>query len=61
MQNYYNYKENKYTVNLKNLKHLQSQQDKYNQVDGPQYRALVQKFIQTQEIIKIKTEMLNDC
>lgn len=60
-QKYYISKENKYAENLTKLKDLQSQQDKYNQVDGPQYRALVQRFIQAQEIIKIKTEMFNNC
>lgn len=61
MQRYYNDIENKYTGNLANLKNLQSQQSKYMQIDGPQYRALVQRLIQAQEIIKIKTEMFNDC
>lgn len=55
----YNAKKKEYAENLEKLENLKSLQDKYNQVDGPQYKALVKRFIQTQEIIKIKKEMFN--
>lgn len=56
---YYNSKEKEYATNLAKLEQLKKLQDKYKLVDGPQYRALVKKFIQTQEIIKVKTDMFN--
>ncbi|XP_050436128.1 reticulocyte-binding protein homolog 2a-like [Adelges cooleyi] len=61
MKKYYNEKEKEYTANLSKLEHLKTQQEKYNQVDGPEYRALVKSYLQTTEMIKMKTDMLNDC
>lgn len=58
---HYNSREKEYATNLSELENLQQIQDKYKEVDGPQYRALVKKFIQAQELIKIKTEMLTSC
>lgn len=59
MEKYYNAKEKEYESDLAKLEELQKLQDKYQAVDGPQYKDLVKRYKQTQEIIKIKTEMLN--
>lgn len=59
LKNYYNTKEKEYQVNFKKLEDLQELQNKYNQVDGVQYRDIVKKFIQIQTVIKTKTELLN--
>lgn len=53
-------KESECATNLVKLKDLQKQQDKYKEVDGPEYKALVKRFIHIQEIIKIKTETFNN-
>lgn len=59
LEKYYNAKEKEYATDLTKFEELQKLQDKYKTVDGPQYKDLVRKYKQTQEIIKIKTEMLN--
>jgi len=59
LEKYYNVKEKKYEADLAKFEELQKLQDKYKLVDGPQFKDLVKRFKQTQEIIKIKTEMLN--
>jgi len=59
LEKYYNAKEKEYETDLAKFEELQKLQDKYKAVDGPQYKDLVKKYKQTQEIIKIKTEMLN--
>ncbi|KAL5242110.1 hypothetical protein ACI65C_009520 [Semiaphis heraclei] len=59
LEKYYNAKEKEYATDLAKFEELQKLQDKYKTVDGPQYKDLVKKYKQTQEIIKIKTEMLN--
>jgi len=59
LEKYYNAKEKEYETDLSKFEELKKLQDKYKQVDGPQYKDLVKKFKQTQEIIKIKTEMFN--
>ncbi|VVC33119.1 Hypothetical protein CINCED_3A011708 [Cinara cedri] len=61
LEKYYNAKKIEYTDNLAKLEDLKKLQGMYKQVDGPQYRTLIKKFIQTQEIIKIKTDMFNSC
>lgn len=57
---HYNNKEKEYFLHLEKLKNIQKLHDKYKEVDGPQYRTLIKKFIQFQEITKIKTEMYNN-
>lgn len=52
-------KKNEYATNLTKLESLKKLQNEYEEIDGPQFRTLVKKFIQTQEMIKIKTEMYN--
>lgn len=59
LEKYYNVKEKEYETDLLKFKELQKLQDKYKLVDSPQFKDLVKKFKQTQEIIKIKTEMFN--
>lgn len=59
LEKYYSAKEKEYETDLAKFEELQKLQDKYKTVDGPQYKDLVKKYKQTQEIIKIKTEMLN--
>ncbi|XP_025204932.1 uncharacterized protein LOC112601493 [Melanaphis sacchari] len=59
LEKYYNAKVKTYESDLAKFEELQKLQDKYELVDGPQFKDLVKKFKQTQEIIKIKTEMLN--
>lgn len=59
LEKYYNSKEKEYETDLAKFEELQKLQDKYNQVDGSKYKDLVKKFKQTQEIIKMKTEMFN--
>lgn len=53
-------KEKEYATNLAKLEDLQKLQNKYEEVDGPQFKSLVKQFIQTKEIIKMKTKMFND-
>jgi len=53
-------KKNEYTTNLVKLESLRELQNKYKEIDGPEFRALVKRFIQTREMIKIKTEMFNN-
>lgn len=59
LEKYYNTKEKEYESDLTKFEELQKLQEKYKLVDGPQYKDLVKRFKQAQEIIKIKTEMLN--
>lgn len=60
MEKYYSIKEKEYITDLAKLENLQKLQDKYNQVDNEQFRALVKKFIKTKEIIKMKTMLFNN-
>lgn len=60
LEKYYKMKENEYATNLVELENLEKLQNKYKEIDGPQFRALLKRFIQAQEMIKIKTEMLNN-
>lgn len=59
LEKYHNSLEKEYETNLVKLEDLQKLQEKYMQVDGPQYRALVKNFTRTKEMIKLKTEMFN--
>ncbi|CAI6365327.1 unnamed protein product [Macrosiphum euphorbiae] len=59
LEKYYSTKEKEYESDLTKFEELQKLQEKYKLVDGPQYKDLVKRFKQAQEIIKIKTEMLN--
>lgn len=56
---YYECKEKEYATNLVKLEELRELQEKYELVDGPEYRSIIEKFIQTQECIKIKTDLYN--
>jgi len=59
LEKYYSTKKKEYETDLSKFEELQKLQEKYKLVDGPQYKDLVKRFKQAQEIIKIKTEMLN--
>lgn len=59
LQNYYDTKKKEYTAELEKLENLQKLQEKYEAVDGPQYRALAKRFEQAQELIKLKMDMFN--
>lgn len=61
LEKLYNSKEKESDINLAELENLQKLQIKYEQVDGPSYRALVNRFTQAKEIIKIKSEMFKSC
>jgi len=60
LEKYYKTRENEYATNLIELEELEKLQNKYKEVDGPQFRALIKRYVRVQEMIKIKTEMLNN-